>query len=68
MHTIKMSLVDGDYAVACQTHLALSEKENADFTRFLREIAAELATGQTAVLEFQDPEGEPVAFSVTQSA
>ncbi|MGD8367541.1 MAG: hypothetical protein PVG78_07865 [Desulfobacterales bacterium] len=67
MNTIKLSLVDSDYAVTCRTCLDLPEKENADFKKFLRDIAAELATGQTAVLEFEDATGEPIAFSLTQN-
>ena len=68
MNTIKMSLVNSDYAVTCKTQLDLSKKETADFTKFLREIEAELVTGQTAVLEFEDAQGEPIAFSVARSA
>jgi hypothetical protein len=68
MDTIKLSLVDGDYAVACQTRLQLPENQTADLTTFLREMAAELATGQTAVLEVEDAKGEPITFSVSHSA
>jgi len=67
MDTIKLSLVDGDYAVACQTRLKLPENQTADLTTFLRDMAAELATGQTAVLEVENTDGEPIAFSVSQS-
>ena len=63
---IKISLIDNDYVVRAETDL--DQNGNNDlFSRFIRQIKEELVTGQTAYLEIDDTQTEPVTFEICQA-
>jgi len=61
---MKISLIDNDYVVQAKTDLALNGK-NETFRNFLQEIKEELLPGQTAYLEFENSETDPITFEIS---
>lgn len=61
---MKISLIDNDYVVQAKTDLALNGKDER-FRNFLQEIKEELLPGQTAYLEFENSETDPITFEIS---
>ena len=61
---MRIALIDNDYAVQAKTDLALNGK-NETFRNFLQEIKEELLPGQTAYLEFENSETDPITFEIS---
>jgi len=61
---MKISLIDNDYVVQAKTDLALNGKDET-FRNFLQEIKEELLPGQTAYLEFENSETDPITFEIS---
>ena len=65
MQTVKMSLIDDDSVVQCQTAVHLDASDNSDFRTFLEQIREELVIGQSATLEITDPPDETIILNVS---
>jgi hypothetical protein len=63
---MKIALIDNDYVVRAKTDLALNGQDET-FRKFLQEIKEELFPGQTAFLEIEDSETEPITFEISRS-
>ena len=61
---MKIALIDNDYVVQAKTDLALNGKDET-FRNFLQEIKEELLPGQTAYLEFENSETDPITFEIS---
>ena len=65
MKNIKISLLDNDYVVRAKTDL--SEKENnSTLLKFLRHMNEEFVPGETAYLEVDGFERNPVTFEISR--
>jgi hypothetical protein len=62
---IKMELVDNDHAVRAKTALAVNGEDHP-FANFLRQVREELVAGQTAYLEIEGFNMDPITFEITQ--
>jgi hypothetical protein len=62
---IKISLIDNDYVVRAKTYLVQNGPDDP-FRKFVKQIKEELVTGQTAYLEIEDAQKDPVTFEITQ--
>lgn len=63
--TLKISLIDNDYAVCANTDLDLHGNE-IPFQKFLQEIREELVTGKTAYLKIEGYEPGPITLEVSK--
>ena len=63
---MKIALIDNDYVVKAKTDLALNGQDET-FRKFLQEVKEELFPGQTAFLEIEDSETEPITFEISRS-
>lgn len=63
--TLKIALVDNDYAVCARTDLHTTGK-NGKLVNFLKEIDEELVTGKTAYLEIEGSEKESFRFEISK--
>ena len=63
--SIKIAFIDNDYVVQAETDLAQNGQDDLLRT-FLRQIKEELVTGQTAYLEIEDSETDPITFEISQ--
>ena len=61
----RIALIDNDYVVQAKTDLALDGKDET-FRKFLQEIKEELLPGQTAFLEIEDSESDPITFEISR--
>ena len=61
----RIALIDNDYVVQAETDLALDGKDGT-FRKFLQEIKEELLPGQTAYLEIEDSESDPITFEISR--
>lgn len=66
MKSIRISLVDNDHVVQATKDLDLNEGADRSFASFLRQIREELVTGETAYIEIQGFQRDPVKFAITQ--
>lgn len=62
---MKIALIDNDYVVQAKTDLALNG-EDETFRHFFQEIKEELLPGQTAYLEIEDSETDPITFEISR--
>ena len=63
---MKISLIDNDYVVRANTDLVQNGRDDP-FRKFVKQIKEELVTGQTAYLEIEDDQKDPVTFEITQA-
>ena len=61
----RIALIDNDYVVQAKTDLALDGKDET-FRKFLQKIKEELLPGQTAFLEIEDSESDPITFEISR--
>ena len=61
----RIALIDNDYVVQAETDLALNGK-NETFRKFFQDIKEELLPGQTAYLEIEDSESDPITFEISR--
>lgn len=62
---LSIAFIDNDQVVRAKTDI--SEKGQTElFRRFLRQIKEELIPGQTAYLEIEDSQTDPITFEITQ--
>ena len=64
---IKIELLDNDYVVRAKTDLVSNGNDNS-LSKFFQKIKEELLPGQTAYLEIEDVQGDPVTFEISQFA
>jgi len=64
MKNIKIELVDKDHVVRAKTDLGLNGNDDS-FGKFLRQIREELVTGETAFLEIEGSDMEPITFGIS---
>ncbi len=62
---IKFALIDNDDVVQAKTDFVLEGQDNP-FRKFLQEIKEELLPGQTAYLEIEDSDQDPITFEISQ--
>ena len=62
---MKISLIDNDYVVQAKTDIAQNGPDDP-FRKFVQQIKEELVTGQTAYLEIEDLQKNPVTFEITR--
>ena len=62
---MRIALIDNDYVVQAETDLALNGK-NETFRKFFQDIKEELLPGQTAYLEIEDSESDPITFEISR--
>lgn len=62
---MKIALIDNDYVVQAKTDISLNGKDET-FRHFLQEIKEELLPGQTAYLEIEDSETDPITFEISR--
>jgi len=62
--SIKLKLVDNDYVVRLKTDLALNGTDDL-FRNFIKSISEELVTGETAYLEIEGSNMDPMAFEIS---
>ena len=67
MMNFKISLIDNDYAVRAETDVTLNGQDNP-FSAFLKQVKEELLPGQTAYLEIENSDSDPVTFEISQFA
>ena len=67
MKNLTFSLIDNDFAVNAKTNLSVNDDAGFAFTKFLREIEDELVTGETAFLEVEGLNNNPVTFTISLS-
>lgn len=63
MNSIKIELVDNDHVVRAKTDLALNGIDDS-LGKFVRQIKEELVTGETAFLEIEGSDMEPVTLEI----
>ncbi len=63
---IKLELVDNDYVVRAKTDLAMNGTDDL-LKEFLKNINDELLPGETAYLNIDGPDMEPVKFEISYS-
>jgi len=63
--SIKIALIDNDYVIRAETDLARNGQDDLLRT-FLQQIKEELVPGQTAYLEIEDSETDPITFEISQ--
>ena len=61
---MKISLINNDYVVQAKTDLAQNGPDDL-FRKFVQQIKEELVTGQTAYLEIEDAQKDPITFEIT---
>lgn len=61
---MKISLIDNDYVVRAKTDLAQNGSDDL-FRKFVQQIKEELVTGQTAYLEIEGAQKDPITFEIT---
>ena len=66
MKNIRISLVNNDHVVQAARDLNLNENTDSVFASFLRQVREELVTGETAYLEIQGIQKDPVTFAISQ--
>ncbi|PKN65352.1 MAG: hypothetical protein CVU57_10930 [Deltaproteobacteria bacterium HGW-Deltaproteobacteria-15] len=66
MKTIKISLVNNDQVVQATKNLNLNESVDHSVAAFIRQIREELVTGETAYLEIQGLQKDPLTFAISQ--
>jgi hypothetical protein len=66
MKTIRISLVDNDQVVQATKDLNLNDSTDYSFAAFIHRIREELVTGETAYLEIQGLQKDPVTFAISQ--
>jgi hypothetical protein len=66
MKNIRISLVNNDHVVQAARDLNLNESTDSVFASFLRQVREELVTGETAYLEIQGIQKDPVTFAISQ--
>jgi hypothetical protein len=66
MKSIRISLVNNDHVVQATRELNENEIADHSMASFLQQIREELATGETAYLEIQGIQKEPVTFAISQ--
>jgi hypothetical protein len=67
MKNVKISLINADQAVTAETVLVLNDTLGNTLSQFIQHMNEELATGQTAHLEFEGIKKNPVSFSISQN-
>ena len=67
MKNLKFSFVDNDFAVNAETNLTINDDSDFNFVNFLRKIKNELITGETAFLEVEGLNRDPVTFTISHS-
>jgi hypothetical protein len=63
---MKISLIDIDYVVRAKMDLVQNGPDDL-FRKFVQQIKEELVTGQTAYLEIEDVQKDPITFEITQA-
>lgn len=63
---IKISLVDNDYVIRAETDLTRMRQDDP-IRRFLQQMKEELVPGQTAYLEIEGFETNPITFEISQA-
>jgi len=62
---LKIALIGNDHVVRVKTDFSEEGQENA-FRRFIRQVREELIPGQTAYLEVEDFQTDPITFEISQ--
>jgi hypothetical protein len=65
MKNIKVSLVDNDYVVRVKTDLSDNDKDNT-LIKFIQHINEEFVPGETAYLEIEGFEENPITFEISR--
>lgn len=65
MNDIKISLINGDQAIQAKT--SLDDKQNKSLSTFIGKLKEQLVTGETALLEIEEPEKNSIRFEITQA-
>jgi hypothetical protein len=66
MKKIRISLVNSDRVVQATKDLNDNESDDHSMASFLQQIREELVTGETAYLEIQGIQKDPVTFAISQ--
>jgi len=66
MENIKIELVDNDHVVRAKTALGMNGNDDS-FGKFVRQIKEELVPGETAFLEIEGSEIDPITFEISRS-
>ena len=63
---IEFQLVNNDQVVQATKDLNLNESSDRSVAAFIRQIREELVTGETAYLEIQGLQKDPLTFAISQ--
>ncbi|MEJ2656918.1 MAG: hypothetical protein P8012_06935 [Desulfobacterales bacterium] len=62
---LKIALIDNDHVVRAKTDLSGKGQEDS-FRNFIRQVREEMVPGQTAYLEIEDSQTDPITFEISQ--